>query len=380
MTISTPKPTSASAWPVGEWITAPVQRLHDKHSGVAFDVLTGGVGNNRHIYFNRANFTHDGKFIIFLSDRTGSWQVYAYDIARQRLRRLTEATLDPGRPSIDPCRPLLYYTQGDAVHRLHLKTLEEAVVYRHATPPGGAFLLMDISGDGQYLGFMEIGPYERAPDETADFVRRFEARPLSSFWIATADGANVWKVHEEERHLQHLLFNPTDPATLMYCHEGPWDRVEQRLWLMHWDGSHIRPLRYQETPDLAIGHEYWVADGRHVDYVRHCKGRPTAICRIDTLSGIETVLTHHPYSHFISDQTGNRIVGDDAENVTLLDVPSGRITPLVRHHQALTIANTLFHPHPAFSPDGSRIVFCRRDEAGHNDVCLIECEPREANA
>jgi lysophospholipase L1-like esterase len=44
--------------------------------------------------------------------------------------------------------------------------------------------------DVQYLGFMEIGPYSKLPDNTADFVRRFEARPLSSFWITTADGSH----------------------------------------------------------------------------------------------------------------------------------------------------------------------------------------------
>ncbi len=359
-------------WPLGEWTASPPQRLRDEQTGVAFDVLTGGVGNNAHIYFNRANFTSDGKQVIFRSDRAGSWQLYAYDIAGQRARRLTDASLDPGRPSIDPCGPLLYYSQGDAVHRLHIDTREDTVVYRHPTPEGGTFLLMDISGDGQYLGFIEIGPYDRAEDTTEDFVRRFEARPLSSFWIATADGGKVWKVHEEERHLQHLLFNPTDATTLMYCHEGPWDRVEQRLWLMGWDGTRIRPLRRQKTPDLAIGHESWLADGRHVDYVRHCKGQPTAVCRIDTQTGKETVLTEHAYSHFVSDRTGTLIVGDDAEHVTLLDVPTGQITPLVRHNQELTIANTLYHPHPAFSPDGSRIVFCRRDEMGHNDVCLMD--------
>ncbi len=366
--------------PLGEWIAAPAQPQHDGETGVRYDVLTGGVGNNTHVYFNRANFTGDGRFLIFRSDRTGSWQLYAYDIAGQHLRRLTDAALNPGRPSIDQHRPLLYYTQGDAVHRLNIDTLEEIVVYRHPTPAGGIFYLMDLSSDGQYLGFMEIGPYDKLPDNTDDFVRRFEARPLSSFWIATADGAKVWKAHEEKRHLQHLLFCPADPATLMYCHEGPWDRVEQRLWLMRWDGSGIRPLRYQETPDLAIGHEYWCADGRHVDYVRHCKGQPTAVCRVDTLSGKETVLTLHGYSHFISDRSGNRIVGDDADFVTLFDVPSGSLTPLVRHNQALTIANTLYHPHPAFSPDGQRIVFCRRDDTGHNDVCLLQTTNQETIA
>lgn len=372
MTKAETNPAGASAYARGEWVPAPPQRRQDSQTGHSFDVVSGGIGNNTHIYFNRANFTGDSQHLIFRSDRTGSWQIYAYNIGGRRLRRLTEAALDPGRPSIDPCRPLLYYTQGCEVRRLNIETLDDEAVYRHPTPEGGTFLLMDISGDGQYLGFMEIGPYDKAKDGTADFVRRFEARPLSSFWVATADGAKVWKVHEEKRHLQHLLFCPTDPTTLMYCHEGPWDRVEQRLWLMRWDGTQIRPLRYQETPDLAIGHEYWCPDGRHVDYVRRCKGRPTAVCRIDTLSGRETVLTLHGYCHFICDRTGTLIVGDDAEYVTLLDVPTGTLTPLVRHNQELTIANTLYHPHPAFSPDGTLIVFCRRDEQGRNDVCLME--------
>lgn len=371
-TLDDPDAGKRQAWPVGEWVDSPTQVQHDEVTGRRFRILTGGIGNNRHIYFNRANFTGDGRYAILLSDRTGNWQIYAYDRAAERIRRLTDVELDPGRPSIDPLRPLLYYTQGSAVHRLDIDTLEESVVYTHPTPVGGTFLLMDISGDGQYLGFMEIGPYDRAEDNTADFVRRYEARPLSSFWIATADGAKVWRAHEEKRHLQHLLFNPLDPTTLMFCYEGPWDRVEQRMWLMKWDGSQIRPLRYQEHPDLAIGHEYWLADGQHVDYVRRRKGWPTAVCRIDVRTGVETVLTSHAFSHFVSDRSGDWIVGDDAQHVALLDVKSGEIVPLVRHGQELTIANTLYHPHPAFSPDGRLIVFCRHDERGHNDVCLIE--------
>ncbi len=357
----------------GVWIAAPAQQQRDTETGHAFDVLSGGIGNNVHVYFNRANFTYDGRHLIFRSDRTGSWQLYAYDISEQRLRRLTEATLDPhvkGRPCIDPCRPLLYYMQGSEVHRLNIETLVDEVVYRHPTSEGGTFYLMDISGDGQYLGFVEEAPFDKTDDARADWGRRFEARPLTSFWIATADGARVWKVHEEKRCLQHLLFCPTDPTTLMYCHEGPNDRVEQRMWLMHWDGTRIRPLRYQETPDLAIGHEYWCRDGRHVDYMNYAR---KAICRIDTLSGEETVLADHHFCHFISDRSGTLIVGDEfAGYITLLDVKTGTLTPLVRHNQEMTMANGLYHPHPAFSPDGKHIVFCRKDEQGRNDVCLME--------
>ncbi|MBN1641387.1 MAG: PD40 domain-containing protein [Anaerolineae bacterium] len=358
----------------GAWYDSPLRLTDDPITGRAIHAVTGGQGNNRPIYFNRPNFSGDGQTLFFLSDRTGLWQVYAYDLARGRVRRLTDCAHDPGRPSVDQVRPLIYYTQGNAVHCLHTGSLDERVVHVHATPAGGQFLLMDLSRDGQYLGCMEIGPYERAADGPSDFVRRFEARPLTRFWVITVDGAQAWQAHEEKRHLQHLLFCPTDPSTLMYCHEGPWDRVEQRMWLMKWDGTHIRPLRYQAHPDIRIGHEYWLEDGQRVAYAYACPalGEPQSVRVVDVASARETKITEHAYAHFIGNAAGTHIVGDDPQYVTLLDVATGATTPLAAHGQALTIANTLYHPHPAFSPDGEWIVYCRRDAAGHNDVCLVQ--------
>jgi len=128
---------------LGTWLETPPVRVRDPEAGVEYDVLTGGVGNNTHVYFNRASFTGDCRQLIFRSDRTGSWQIDAYDIAGQRLRRLTEASVDPGRPSIDQHRSLLYYTQGDEVHRMNIDMLEETVVYRHPTPAGDWLLRIE---------------------------------------------------------------------------------------------------------------------------------------------------------------------------------------------------------------------------------------------
>jgi hypothetical protein len=62
----------ADTWPVGEWLAVPAIRTADRETGVEYDVLTGGVGNNTHVYFNRANFLSpasgfqpDGKRIVF---------------------------------------------------------------------------------------------------------------------------------------------------------------------------------------------------------------------------------------------------------------------------------------------------------------------------
>ncbi|AHG92396.1 hypothetical protein J421_4861 (plasmid) [Gemmatirosa kalamazoonensis] len=63
--------------------------------------------------------------------------------------------------------------------------------------------------------------------------------------------------------LNHLQFSPTDPALLLYCHEGTWHEVD-RIWTIRTDGSEMT-LRHRRTMDMEIaGHEFWSHDGRTI--------------------------------------------------------------------------------------------------------------------
>ena len=63
--------------------------------------------------------------------------------------------------------------------------------------------------------------------------------------------------------LNHMQFNPNDPALLLYCHEGTWHEVD-RIWTIRTDGSAMT-LRHKRTMDMEIaGHEFWSFDGRTI--------------------------------------------------------------------------------------------------------------------
>jgi oligogalacturonide lyase len=63
----------------------------------------------------------------------------------------------------------------------------------------------------------------------------------------------------------HMLFSPSDPTLLMYCHEGPWQKVD-RIWMIHTDGTH-NTLIHQRTMAMEIaGHEFWGLDGHTIWY------------------------------------------------------------------------------------------------------------------
>lgn len=84
--------------------------------------------------------------------------------------------------------------------------------------------------------------------------------------------------------LGHLQFSPTDPHLLMFCHEGPWHKVD-RIWTIRTDGSHLT-LIHKRTMIMEIaGHEFFSADGKTIWYdLQTPRGEDfwVAGCRLDT--------------------------------------------------------------------------------------------------
>lgn len=95
--------------------------------------------------------------------------------------------------------------------------------------------------------------------------RRLAARlPLVLFVIDLRTGKLRPLLHSRD-WINHLLFSPSDPNLLMYCHEGPWQKVD-RIWMIHTDGMH-NTLVHKRTMFMEIaGHEFWAPDGKTIWY------------------------------------------------------------------------------------------------------------------
>jgi oligogalacturonide lyase len=88
--------------------------------------------------------------------------------------------------------------------------------------------------------------------------------PLVLFTIDLNTGQMHELLHSTD-WINHLLFSPADPTLLMYCHEGPWHKVD-RIWTIHTDGSENQ-LVHKRTMNMEIaGHEFWGLDGRTIWY------------------------------------------------------------------------------------------------------------------
>jgi oligogalacturonide lyase len=87
------------------------------------------------------------------------------------------------------------------------------------------------------------GANVQSDDKGAMMERRLAARiPVVMFTIRLEPGPNGEKpgtikaLFHSTDWIGHMLFSPTDPTLIMYCHEGMWQKVD-RIWLIHTDGS-----------------------------------------------------------------------------------------------------------------------------------------------
>lgn len=146
--------------------------------------------------------------------------------------------------------------------------------------------------------------------------RRLDAGvPMEIFTIDTRTGARR-VVTASTDWLNHIQFSPTDPQQIMYCHEGPWHRVD-RIWTVRADGSN-KTLVHKRTMNMEIaGHEFWSADGRTIWYdVQTPRGQVFWVAGYEPASGKRTWynLDRNQWSvHYNQTPDGRHFSGDGAD-------------------------------------------------------------------
>src|SRR5229473_6246684 len=103
------------------------------------------------------------------------------------------------------------------------------------------------------------------PGKGAMMERRLaERRPLRLITISTRTG-EVKTLLKSTDWLNHIQFSPADPTLLMFCHEGPWHKVD-RTWTIRTDGSALTQIHHRTINMEIEGHEFFSGDGKMIWY------------------------------------------------------------------------------------------------------------------
>jgi oligogalacturonide lyase len=103
------------------------------------------------------------------------------------------------------------------------------------------------------------------PGKGAMMERRLAAHlPMQLITMNTKTGEVKTLLHSTD-WLNHFQFSPTDPTLLMFCHEGPWHKVD-RIWTIRTDGTGLTKIHTRTLNMEIAGHEFWGADGKTIWY------------------------------------------------------------------------------------------------------------------
>lgn len=367
-------------------------RYIDAYSGREIIKLTDYLGHSNHFYFTDPCWFNDGKSFFFMSDRENQSNLFRYDLEDGKITQLTDFTT-PGssRGCWSEANQRLYYWRDQKITELNPETYEERVIYE-APPDMQPEARANPTADGKYVisRLQEDVPQDKPSISFAysRFHELFHKKPLTQIIRVEVETGQMEVIHEDKRYMTHINTSHALPNIMTFCHEGPWYLVEQRIWGLNIETGETWKIRPQDDGlNLAIGHEYWFADGEHIGY----HGFPRDNRNAEHVFGYlkwdnsEHVEVRFPFrsTHFQS-LDESIIVGDGSPAAVFSHQGIARPFiqlfkwngedyegPRILAYHRSTFNDQHAHPHPRFTPDGKYVLYSS-DLTAYSNMYLVE--------
>jgi oligogalacturonide lyase len=390
-----------SRWP------SETREFKDEKTGRTIKQLTT-IGNNVHLYFTENSFDLHRSEIYFLSDRASgedkapdedpAYNLFRMNLDTGEMERLSEDVMHgAGTATKTPDSALAAYTTIDRKVKL-LDTQSGGVTTLYEDVPGFELASVpSIAPNRRYVAFCR----NEITDESvhyrganyAGFKERFYMIKDGRITVAYTDGSGWFDVFKDTHQLGHFQFSPDDSTLGMFCHEGPWNLVTQRIWFLDFISRASRPCFRQGEFD-AIGHEFWTQDGL-IFFDDRGPGHDGTITSYRTQAVVTDVPVNEnamvpfvglidktgklvrkidmPFycNHYHGNPDNTILVGDDVDDLVLIDIsgPEARLEKLCHHKTSWHTQSS--HCHPTWSWDGRRILYAS-DDGGRVQLYLIE--------
>ena len=380
----------------------------DPLSGRTIHRLTNYRGHSNHLYFTDPCWIEGGPSFVFVSDRDGQSNLFRYDFPGEltsggTITQLTDRSgMNIENERVFDHRPQgayskanrkYYYWWQNVLYELDMHDLSERIVFE-ADPDRVVGIHATTSADGLYIcNTIRDRVESDIPELEYPYFKFPELHPLQPttqiIRIEVATGRSE-VVHEDRFFTTHVNHSPALPEILTFCHEGPWNLVQQRIWGLDIQTGKVWKIRPQDDGKYSIGHEYWFSDGVHVGY--HGHPRPDADAGQEHVYGYsswdntERFETRFPFhsTHFAGNDaellvgdgtpavpTGGRWAVSSQPYIQLFRKSGNDYTgPKLLATHRCTFNHQHSHCHPRFSPDGRHVLYVT-DATGYANIYLV---------
>lgn len=389
----------------------------DKDTGHRIIRLTNEPGSES-TYFNVNPFSPDGKLMMY----TAPDGIHVLNLVTRKTKLLVANPPIPAAAKnqrfarfiygvhaivVGHKTPSVFYTEFDpATHTstlykanmytgkittlVHLKRGERIITINADETLGAGAMVVGPRAHAPY-GFRQANPKHRitrAQSKGEMMERRLASHlPMVLYTVDLRPGPDNGKIKvllHSTAWLNHLQFSPTDPDLLLYCHEGPWQKVN-RIWVIHTDGTHNTMIHKRTMAMEIAGHEFWGKDGETVWYDwQYPKGQVFYLAgyNLETGRRVAYHMSRNDWSiHFNVNQGATLFAGDGGDPGQVAHAKDGEwielfhpeMIPLkgalnqpgywqpgvfvAEHLVNMAHHNYRLEPNVHFSPDGKMIIF-----------------------
>src|SRR3954470_23595969 len=338
----------------------PPTKWIDKETGHRVVRLSREPGSQS-LYFHQNAYTTEGDKLI-ITTPTG---VSTINLKTHEIEKVVDGRVNVivvGRRSRQ-----VYYTKDNTLFATHLDTRATREIVKLPFRGGLSSLNADETlllgartegeGQGPYggQGQRQFGsnpalPEQLGPDgkpltyaERKEVMmnNRLEQRlPMAMYTVDTRTGV-VKTILRGTDWLGHLQFSPTDPNLIMFCHEGPWHRVD-RIWTVHADGTGLQKIHTRTMNMEIAGHEFFSNDGKTIWYdLQTPRGQDFWLAGYKVATGKRTWyhLQRKEWSvHFNVSPDGTLFAGDGGDSEMVARASDGKWIYLFRPERVPDVA------------------------------------------
>jgi Tol biopolymer transport system component len=351
--------------PVVEWIKSP-----DPKTGREVWQITSHDSGNVAVYFERQAFTANDKYVVFMSKRSGSWQIYRCDLQNGEIALVSPRKGQNASFTIHPDGKSVCYIHQNILYKTDVANLKETVWFDFTKLLGGqSRFSSSFSADAKYTLLS-------APTDSG----------MAIFRVNLDNGDLEHAMTWENGRFSHPLICPTNPDLITFV---PYPDSQNdmtlpmekraRTWIV--DMKTGEKKQFLTMPyGFRATHESWSWNGKRFFFYKKTQpGWVSATIGSVAQDGSDMQFFYsHPelrLGHGVSSNDGLWYISDGQDPnynpLILLDLKTGKDTFLCWPNASINGKNGQNgHVHPSLS-SSSKFVCYTSDVTGVPQVYVV---------
>ncbi|HJS54100.1 MAG TPA: oligogalacturonate lyase family protein, partial [Chitinophagaceae bacterium] len=311
---------------------------------------------------------------------------YLVDLKTLKIEQLTNHQAAMTGEIVSARTKEVFFQVKDSVFSVNVDTKRETLVYVFPDDFKASITCVNANGTllaGAKSSDEEKELFKKYPGKSSYFNIIYEAKLPRTLFTIDLKTKQLERIHTDSAWLNHVQFSAADPHLLMFCHEGPWHKVN-RIWTIDVKTKKITQI-HKRIMDMEIaGHEWSSADGNIIWYDLQQPRSVTFFVEghnVKTGKKTKYELQRDEWSiHFNSTKDNKLFCGDGGDPGQVAKAKDGMWIYLFTPNGDKFISEKLvdmknhkysLEPNVHFSPDEKWVIF-RANFEGETNVYAVE--------